>query len=95
MNAVELKKIGELKEKALSIERLIESDGWKMFVNDMLRSKVGSEQLMFDSKTGHDLAKHFGANYALRSALDWPERALRELGVQIEQVYKAAQVKVR
>lgn len=93
MNGIEIRQVDELKEREVAIDRLISSEGWKSFAATMVLAKQAAEKAMHSAATGHDLAKHFGAHFALSHVLSWPEREQAQLRMQIEGFYARAKHK--
>lgn len=90
MNAIEIKHVDSLKEREMVLDRLLASDGWKAFEAAIRADLAAATKAMHQSPTGHDLAKHFGAHYALAHMLTWPEREMSLIRKQIEAAYNMA-----
>jgi hypothetical protein len=69
-----------------AIEQLVNSDGWKLFEVTFKASREESYGLMLKADNAQQAAVQLGAYHTARAVLNWPERQLRLLEANIQQI---------
>lgn len=75
--------ISEAKERLVALEFFVRTPGWAMCKRLFEANAEAAYAAMMDSKNPHDMAKHLGAHYAMRSFVTWPEREIAALRSQL------------
>lgn len=82
MNGEELKVMEVLGGRRVAVERLVASDGWKLFDAAMKDALRLAKKQMIETSVAHDAAKYMGTVHALEAVLSWGDRELHSINMQ-------------
>ncbi len=75
----------DLRIRLMAVERLMQSDGWKLLEAALLQSEQSAYTKM-ETDSSLETARHFGAHNALKMIREWPDKSVKYLRSQIETI---------
>lgn len=83
MNGEELNVMEVLGGRRVAVERLLSSEGWKLFDAAMKDALRIAKKQMIETSVSHDAAKFMGAVHTLENVVSWGDRELHSINMQV------------
>ena len=90
LNAEEIKYVDALKTRHIEIQNLVDSKGWKHFLEVYKQAEAAAYQGIMTAPDAWKGAMQTGCYHAVHSMLGWAEREMAAILLQIQAVNEAA-----